>query len=110
MVSKPGRIGAADQLFQAAEVLAIQRLSRSKIHGDAVLYYAIALQNLVQYLEWAAAFHHEIFRDDFKPVNNWLLFKDVMVMRDAQANTDAVILESIETICGHNLCDIESGR
>src|SRR3954452_4325978 len=108
MVSEPGGIGAADKLFQPPKVLAVERFSRPKIHGDAVLHHAIAFQNLVQDLERAAAFHHVVFRDDFKPVDDRLLFKNMVVMRNAEPDSYAEVFVSIETICGHR-ANKESG-
>src|SRR3954471_22477327 len=108
MVSEPGCIGAADKLFQAAQVLTVQRFRGAKIHGYAMLYHAIALQNLVQDLERAAAFHHVVFRDDFKPVDDRLLFKNMVVMRNAEPDSYAEVFVSIEAICGHR-ADKERG-
>src|SRR5439155_20152153 len=94
MDSKPGRVGAADQLLEAAEMLTVERFSRAEIHGDAVLHHAIAFQDLVQDLKRTAAFHHEVFRNDFKPVYDRPLLENMVVMRDAQPDPDAVILVS----------------
>jgi hypothetical protein len=44
---------------------------------------------------------HVIFRDDFKPVDDWLLFKNVLVVRNAQADSDSIFGESVEAICRH---------
>src|SRR5262245_60100319 len=101
MISEPRSVGAANQLLQAAEMLTGQRLSRAKVHGDAVLHYAITFQDLIQNMQRPAALYHEVFRDDFKPVDNRLLFQNMIVMRDAQPDAYAVVLMSIETICGH---------
>src|SRR5262249_1655050 len=101
VIGKPGRIRASNQLLQAAEVLAIERLGRAEIHGHAMLHDGITFQDLVQDVQRPAAFHHEVFRDDFKPVDNRFLFKNMLVMRDAQPDAYAVVLISVETICGH---------
>src|SRR6185503_17229850 len=101
MVSKPWGIGAADKLFQAAQVLAVQRLSRAKIHGDAVLHHTIAFQYLIEHLERAAAFHHVVFRDDFKPVDDRFLFENMVVMGNSQPDSYAEVFVSVKAICGH---------
>src|SRR5438270_11201445 len=73
-----------------------------------MLHYAISLQNLVQDLKRPAAFHHVIFRDDFKPVDNRLLFKNMIVMRNAEPDSYAEVFVFIEAICGHK-ADKERG-
>src|SRR5581483_3115760 len=95
MVGEPGSISAADKLFQAAKMISVERFSRAKVHGNAVLYYAIALQNLVQYLKLAATFYHVIFRDDFKPVDDRLVLKNMLVMRNAQPDSYAEVFVSV---------------
>jgi len=66
-----------------------------------VLHHAIPLQNLVEHMERAPAIYHEVFRDDFKPVNNRLLIKDVIVMRDAQANAYTIVCVPVKAIRRH---------
>src|SRR4029077_8980613 len=101
VISKPGSVGAADKFFQPGQMLTIERLSGAEIHGDSVLHYTIAFQNLVQDVERPAAINHEIFGNHFKPVNHRFLFENMIVMRDAQPNADTVIFVSVEAICGH---------
>ena len=74
---------------------------RAEVHRDAVLHDAIALENLIEHGERTAAVDHEILRDDFEPVDDRLAREDVLVMRNAQTNSDAVVLERIEAIAGH---------
>src|SRR5438270_254188 len=101
MVREPGSVGAANKFFQASQVLAIERLGGAEIHGDAVLDNAVAFQYLVQDVERPAAINHEVFGDDLKPVDDRFLFKNMMVMRDAQPDAYAVIFVSVEAVCGH---------
>src|SRR6476619_3722215 len=100
MVSEPRRVGAPNELFQAAQVLAVQRFSRAKIHGDAVLDHAIALEDLVQDLKLPAALKHVIFRDDFKPLDNRLLVKNMVVMSNAPPDSYAYVFVFGHAICG----------
>ena len=82
-------------------MFAVQRLRRAEVHGNAVLHHSVLLQYLVEHLQRAPPIDHEILRDDFKPVDHRLLIKDVLVMRNAQPDADAVIREAVEAICGH---------
>ena len=47
---------------------------------------------------------HEVFRDDLEPVHHRLARKDVLVMRNAETDSDAVVLKRIEAIAGHEEC------
>ncbi len=102
MVGEPRRFGAPHQRFQPLEVLAVERLNRAEVHGHAVLHDAVLLQNLVQYVQRAAAIDHEIFGDDFEPVDDRLLLQDVVVVRHPQPDPDAVLGETIEAVGWHN--------
>ena len=68
------------------------------------------LQNLVQDLELPAAFHHVIFRDDFKPVDDRLFFKNMVVMRNAQPDSYAEVFVSVKAICGHKPVMMNAGN
>jgi hypothetical protein len=72
-----------------------------------MLDHAILLQDLVEHLQWTSAIDHEIFRDDFKPFHDRLFFEDVLVVRDAEANTDAVVRLAVKLIRGHKPCDLD---
>ena len=41
-----------------------------------------------------AAIDHEVFGDDLKPVHDRLLLEDVLVVRNAQSDADAVFGEA----------------
>ena len=47
--------------FKPPEVLAVERLNRAEIHGDAVLHDAVLLENPVQHVQRPAAVDHKIF-------------------------------------------------
>jgi hypothetical protein len=66
-----------------------------------VLDDAVLFEDFVECGERPASVTHKIFRDDFEPVDNRLAGKDMAVMGNAQANSDAVILKRIEAITGH---------
>jgi hypothetical protein len=59
-----------------------------------VLHDAVLFKDLVEHFQRAPAVAHEIFRNDFKPIHRRLLGQNVVVMRHAQADADAVIGES----------------
>ena len=82
MVGEPGRLGALDQILQAAQVLAVGTFGGAKIHRDAVLDHAVLLENVIQDVQRAAAVDHEIFGNDFKPVHDRLASENVVVMRE----------------------------
>ena len=102
MIGKPRRLGALHQRLQPPQMLAIELLGRAEIHRDAMLHDAVLLENLIEHLQRAPAVDHEIFGDDFEPVDDRLLRKDVVVVRNAQADADAVFGESVESIGGHS--------
>jgi hypothetical protein len=102
MVGDPGRLGALDQIFQAAQVFAIGALGGAKIHRNAVLDHAVLLEDAVENVQRAAPIDHEIFGNDLKPIDHRLAGEDVVVMRRAQAYADAVIGKIIETVSGHS--------
>jgi hypothetical protein len=66
--------------------------------NDPVLF-----QNRVKYLQWSTAVDHEILRDYFEPVDDRLFRENVPIMRNSQADANAVFRKSIKSVCGHNL-------
>ena len=66
-----------------------------------MLHHAVLLKNGVEHLQRTPRVDHEILGDDFKPADRRFAREDVLVMRDAQADADAVIREIIEAIRGH---------
>src|SRR6202048_4828628 len=83
-------------------MLAIRFLRRAEIHGNAVLHHAVLLQNLIQNAQRTSAVDHEIFGNNLEPVAHRLARQNVIVMRSAQANPNAVFGKSIKAICGHS--------
>src|ERR1700681_2103554 len=90
MIGKPRGFGALDQRLQALQVIAVQTLGRAEIHGDAMLDHTVTLENPVQRSEWASAINHEVLRDDLEPVHHRRPLENMLVMRNAKADADAV--------------------
>ncbi len=63
---------------------------------------AVLLENLVEHVQRPSAIDHKVFRDDFEPVDHRLLFENVVVMRDTQADAYSVIGEAVKAISGHD--------
>ena len=101
VVGEPGGFGTGYETFEAPEVLAIGGLGGAEVHGDAMLDDFIVLHDAIEHVEGAASVDHVILRNDFKPIDSRLVGEDVVVMGDAQADSDAVILICVETIPGH---------
>ena len=101
VVGEPWRFGAPGEVFESLEVFAVERLSGAEVHGDAVLDDAVLFEDLVEDFEGAASVDHVIFGDDLKPVDEGLLGEDVIVVRDAKADSDTVIREAVEAVGWH---------
>src|SRR6266404_6101946 len=97
VVGNPGSLGALDQLFQFFQVLAVDSVRRAEVHGDAVLHDAILIENLIENAQGPSAADHKILGNDFEPVHNRFAGQDMVVVRGAQTDPDAVVRESIET-------------
>ena len=52
-------------------------------------------------LERVAAADHVVFGDDLKPVDDWLLGEDVIVVRHAQTDADTVFRKRVESVWLH---------
>ena len=82
-------------------MLAIRPVGVAEVHRDAVLHDAVLLEDLVEHMERAARIDHVVFRDDLEPIHDRLLLQDVLVVRHAQADADAVVGEGVEAGGGH---------
>src|SRR5580698_6043904 len=67
-----------------------------------MLHHAVLIQNLIEHTQRSAPVDHVVLRDNLKPVDNRLLRKDVLVVRDAKPDANAVFGKSIKTICRHS--------
>src|SRR5258708_1726851 len=105
MVGEPGRFCALDQGLQPAQVLSVERLRGTEIHGDPMLHDPVLVQNLVEHTERASAIDHEVFRDNLKPIDDRFLFEDMVVVRYAQPYAYPVVRVPIKTICWHGVCE-----
>jgi hypothetical protein len=83
MVAEPGGLGALNEPLEALQVFRIGLAGGAEIHGDAVLYYVVLIQNLVENLERPAAIDHVVFRDYLKPVHGRFPGQDVLIVRNA---------------------------
>ena len=101
MVAKPGGASATDKGFETAQVFRIWSGHRTEVHGDAMLHDAILLEDLIENGQRTTGIDHEVLRDDFEPIYHRLAGKNVLIVRNAQANSDTVILKRIEAIAGH---------
>src|ERR1700733_10533285 len=101
MVGEPGRLCSPSQRLQSPEMFAIQRLCRAEIHRNTVLDDSVPLENLVEHLQSATTIHHVVLGDDLKPIHDRLLRKDVIVVRNSQTDSYAIVTKSIEAIGCH---------
>src|SRR5260370_18401667 len=101
MVRKPRRFGALHQFIQPPEVRTVRLLRGAEIHRDAVLYDFVLLENLIQNVQRPSAVDHEILRDDFKPADDGLSGQNMIVVRGAQPDPNAIFGEIVESSCGH---------
>src|SRR6266568_4732523 len=81
-------------------MFAINPVRRTEVHGNTVLNDAILLQDLIEDAQRTAAVDHEIFRKNLEPVHDRFSREDMMVVRGTQANSNAVVRESIKAISG----------
>ncbi len=61
----------------------------------------VLLQNLIEDAQRAAAIDHEIFGDDFEPVDDGLAGENVLVVGNPEADANSVVGVSVEAICRH---------
>ena len=71
------------QLFETFEMFPVQGLRSAEIHRDAMLHDPILIEDLVEHLQRPATVDHVILGDDLKPVDEGLLGKNVLIVRNA---------------------------
>src|ERR1700758_627695 len=101
MIRYPRRARSLDEILEAAEMFPVGPAGRTEIHRNSVLYDSVLLQDSIKDVERAAPVNHEVLRNDFEPVDDRLARQDVIVMRRAQPDADAIVGEIVESICGH---------
>ncbi len=67
-----------------------------------MLHHAILLQNLVEHRQRPAAIDHVVLGDDLEPVDHRFSGEDVVVVRNAQSDADAVFRETVKAIGWHD--------
>jgi hypothetical protein len=102
VIGQPRRLRARDQRLQLSQVIFVQRLGRAEIHGHAMLHHAIPFEDLIKHRERPPAIDHEILGDDLEPINHRLGFKDVLIVRDSEADPNPVISMGIEFVGRHS--------
>jgi hypothetical protein len=88
MVGDEGGPKPLGQALQRAKILEIERRRRSNRHRDAVQYDRIIGADALQRGERAAAVDHEIFGNDFEPVDTRLSFEDILVVDWSQPKAE----------------------
>ena len=83
-------------------MLTIERLSRTKVHGHAVLHDPILFENLVENHEWPATLDHIVLGDDLEPIDHGFVPQNVAIVWDSQPDPNAVFGEAVKSICGHD--------
>jgi len=66
-----------------------------------VLDDLVLFKNLIKDMEGTPSINHKIFGNNLEPIHRGLLFKNMPVVRDAEANADAVVGLTVKTIGGH---------
>jgi hypothetical protein len=66
---------------------------------------SVLIENLVEHLEGTSAVDHVVLRDDLKPIDDWLLRENVIVVRNSQTDADSVVAVSVEAIGRHRRSD-----
>jgi hypothetical protein len=72
MVGQPWSIRSLRQFLDPLQMVAVERLCTSEVHGDAMLNDTVLIENLVKDFERTAAVDHVVLRDDFEPIDGWL--------------------------------------
>src|SRR5262252_8319580 len=91
-------------------MLPTEPIGGAEIHRHAVLYDAILLKNLIEYLQRTTAIDHEVLRNNLEPVDNRFFLEDMAVMRHPEADADAVVAEVVKSIGRHAEGCLASGR
>src|SRR5436305_559964 len=97
------RRNAIHVIPQPPQMLAIGLFRGPKIHGYAVLYDFVLLQDFVEDVQRTPAIDHEILGNNLEPIADRLARQNMVVVRRAQANPDSIFSESVKAICGHSL-------
>jgi hypothetical protein len=66
---------------------------------------SVLIENLVEIFERPPAVDHVVLRDDLKPIDDWLLRENVIVVSNSQTDADSVVGISVEAIGRHRSSD-----
>jgi hypothetical protein len=110
MIGHPRRFRALDKRFEALQMIAIQLVGISEVHGNTVLHDRVVFQDLVEDAHRASAIEHVVFGDDFVPIDLRPIFKDVRIVLGAQADSDTQLAEPVEAIGRHYLIRCGEGE
>ena len=90
-----------DLLCQSPEffkVVKIEWVGASNRHRDAMHHEGVVFTDFLQNGARIATAIHEIFRDDFEPIDRWFVLKDVAEVRASQAHTEPEVWQ-LKSIC-----------
>lgn len=62
---------------------------------------SVLIEDLIEDVKRPAAIDHVVFRDDLEPIDDRLLVEDVLVVRDSQPNSYAIVGEAVEAVSWH---------
>jgi hypothetical protein len=68
-----------------------------------VLYDFVLVQDLIEDSQRASAIDHEILGYDFEPIHHGLARKNVVVVRGAQSDPDAVLGKIVKSVGWHQI-------
>ncbi len=83
MVGEPRSLRPSSQLFETFEMFPVQGLRRAEIHRNPVLHDPILIEDVVEHLQRPSTVDHIVLGDDLKPVDDGLLGKNVLIVRNA---------------------------
>src|SRR5271154_4454084 len=89
MIGNPGWLQTPGKRRKLPQIIAVQRVGRSRRERYAVHNDRVIRPNLIDYLKWTATRAHEVFRNHLKPVHHWPPLEDLGVMRPSKAHAKA---------------------
>ncbi len=99
MIGNPGGFCFSCQGFELFKIIKIQGVGAADSQGNPMLYDGIAVENSFQVFKRLSSVDHEIFADDFKPVDFGIRLEYIFIMGDAQTDADAQIRKMFCIIC-----------
>ena len=90
------------KLLELPEMLTVELACGTDIERYPMLHDSILLQDLIQHVEGAAAVDHVVLGDDLEPIDDRLLLQNVLVVRNAETDADAVVGMTVEAIGRHD--------